>query len=60
MKIGKIASETLTILKMAYSENDMKKFNVFERYWQWEYMDARSWYQKHKNNMNLNVPWFKD
>lgn len=24
MKIGKIASETLTILKMAYSEHDMK------------------------------------
>lgn len=32
MKIGKIVSETFTILKMPYSENDMKRFNVFERY----------------------------
>jgi hypothetical protein len=29
VKIGKSASETLALLKLAYGENAMKKFSVF-------------------------------
>jgi len=36
VKIGKSASETLTLLTVAYGEYDMKKLSVFEWYRQFK------------------------